>query len=135
MKFKFLFITALLLTTFTQVLAQRGGWDMDPGQRAKTQAAMMKDSLSLSEAQASKVEEVLLKYAKQMSDVRNGDSGGDWTAMREKIMVIREAQNKELKTMLTTEQYDKWTKIQEAQRGNRGGPGGNRSGQPKEKNG
>jgi len=104
---------------------------MDPEKRAEAQAAMMKDSLSLSTAQANKVKEVLLKYAKQMSDVRNENFGGDWSAMRDKIMTIREAQNNELKTMLTSEQFSKWTNIIEAQRTQRGqrgstGPRGGR---------
>jgi periplasmic protein CpxP/Spy len=132
---KSLFITFLLITAYANIQAQRGGGGMSMEERAKQQTATMTDSLVLSKAQAAKVGEINLKYAKKMSEMRSGDGGGDWTAMREKMTVLRQEQDKELKTVLTTGQYDKWKKIQESQRGNRGGRRGNRNGQTKEKNG
>lgn len=135
--FKSLFIAFLLVAGYTNAYTQRGGgWGMDPEKRAEKQTAVMKDSLSLSDAQATKVGEVLLKYAKQMLEVRDSNSESDWPAMRERIIAIREEQNKELKTVLTTEQYDKWTKILEERRNQRGqrGRNGNRDNRSNDKN-
>ncbi|MFQ5445439.1 MAG: hypothetical protein ACE5FF_00745, partial [Saprospiraceae bacterium] len=58
--FKSLFIAFLLVAGYTNAYTQRGGgWGMDPEKRAEKQTAVMKDSLSLSDAQATKVGEVL----------------------------------------------------------------------------
>ena len=109
------------------LLAQNGGgWNADPEQRATQQTALMTEKLALSDAQALKVKEINLKYANQMKDARE-KANGDRDAMRAAMAPIREAQDKEMQTVLTEEQWAQWTKFREEQRGNRGnfgGPGG-----------
>jgi len=125
MKYLLSVFTFLLLFA-SQLEAQRGNWGRSPEERAEQQSNMMRDSLALSDAQYEKVKEVNLEYAKKFDEMRN-NAEGDWSAMREQMGALRQEQNEALKALLTTEQYEKWQKIQEAmrqRRGNRGRGGG-----------
>lgn len=126
-----LFVLSFLLTAcFTLVHAQPGGGrDFDPVKRAEQVSALMADSLSLSTKQLEKVREINLKYAVKMQEARNQNPEGDWEAMRATMTVIRQEQNKELQTVMTTEQWQRWDKIQQAQWSKRSG----REGRDKEK--
>jgi hypothetical protein len=119
---KFFALVSLLFAGLTLSQAQPGGGgrNFDPEKRAEQQTTMMTDSLSLSDAQANKVGEINRKYAKQWQDARNQNADGDWEAMRSKMMTMREEQDKELQAVLTTEQWEKWLKVREAQRANWG---------------
>jgi len=121
-------IVALFLLVGGVLFAQPGGGgrDMNPEQRAKQQTAQMTEQLSLSEAQAGKVQEINLKYAKQAQAARE-NADGDWESMRGKMTAMRQEQDKELQTIVTQEQWQKWTAFREEQRANRGNWGdGNR---------
>ncbi|MBK8426981.1 MAG: DUF4890 domain-containing protein [Lewinellaceae bacterium] len=118
-------ISALLfLVVFTSMQAQPPGGgerpSMDPVKRAEKQTAMMTEQLTLSEAQAAKVQEINLKYAEKSKAMREANTSGDRTAMREQMTALRTAQDAELKTMLTSDQWAAWEKIQAEQRENRG---------------
>lgn len=115
----------LFLLFASQTNAQRGEWGQSPEQRAEMQSNMMRDSLSLSDAQFEKVKEINLEYNKKFDEMRN-NSEGDWSAMREQMGAIRKQQDDALKAVMTSEQFEKWQKIQEAMRQRRGnrGPGG-----------
>jgi hypothetical protein len=131
-----LFVSFFLLFISTQVTGQGyGGRSMDPNQLAERQTADMVDSLALSEAQASKVAEVNLKYAKKMQEMRSSMEG-DWSQMREVMMKVRTDRLEEMKTYLTTDQHAKWLKIEEERRANRGQgnrPDRNKDGKKKKK--
>ena len=132
--------TTILLALFLALgafalQAQPGGRNMSPEQRAEQQTAQMTEKLSLSEAQAGKVGEINLKYAKKMQEAREA-ADGDWEAIRATMGTIRTEQEKELQTVLTEEQWQQWTKYREEQRANRGNwgrdnaPGGDKPAPP-----
>ena len=107
--------------SISQALAQpprgeRGRGGADPEQMAERQTEMMKDSLSLSTAQAEKVGEVNLKYAKQMIEIRQ-NANRDFVAMKSQMQELRDNQNIELKQYLTEVQFADLVKIQEDQSG------------------
>ena len=134
---RILALASLFFIGFTSVQAQRGDWNADPEKRAEQQTATMKEKLSLSGKQAEKVKEINLKYANKMKEARESNTEGDWTAMRESITKLRQEQDNEFKNVLTTEQFDTWTKFQEEQRSQRGSRGDQdgkaKKGAPKEK--
>ncbi len=120
-------LMALFVLAGLAVYAQPGGGGrmMNPEQRAEQQTAQMTEKLSLSEAQAAKVKEINLKYAKQGQEARE-KADGDWEAMRGTMTAIRQEQDKELQTVMTQEQWDQWVKVREEFRGNRGFRGGDK---------
>ena len=95
---------------------QRGG---DPKARAEKTAQMMADSLTLSDAQQAKAEEILLKYSSKMTEARQ-NADGDWEALRESMQTLRQDQEKELRQILTTDQYDRWKALRSEMRMRRG---------------
>ena len=118
-------MSALLFLVFSinmQAQPPGGGErpSMDPVKRAEKQTAMMTEQLTLSEAQSVKVQEINLKYAEKSKAMREANTSGDRTAMREQMTALRTAQDAELKTMLTSDQWAAWEKIQAEQRENRG---------------
>lgn len=134
--------TLLFILVFTQLQAQGPGGkqgQMDPEKRAEQQTAMMTQKLGLSEAQATKIKEINLKYAAKAKTLREANTGGDRTAMRGQMTTLRTEQDAELKTMLTSDQWATWEKVQTEQRANRdergkGSKRGNRSERGKKKN-
>ena len=120
---KFSSLVLLLILTATFANAQRGDWNTDPTERAKQQTTEMTEKLSLSIKQAEKVGEINLKYADKMKEAREGNKDGDWTAMRETMMKMRQEQNAEFKNVMTTAQFEQWEKVQAEQRSQRQGRG------------
>jgi hypothetical protein len=115
-----LFASIFLLFFTTQLTSQGyGGRSIDPAQLADRQTADMVDSLALSDAQASKVAEVNLKYAKKMQEMRSS-AEVDRSQMREIMMKVRAERVEEMKTYLTDKQHAKWLMIEEERRANRG---------------
>ncbi len=128
----FLILSILCLN---QAEAQRGRRNMDPEQLAERQTAMMKDSLVLSEAQVEKIAAVNLLYANKMDEERKkmrNNNEGDREAMRSEMRTLmqnlRMEQKAELKKYLTAEQFEKWEKIEAAQRDRRRSRGEGRKG-------
>lgn len=95
---------------------RRGG---SPEDRQKRQDELYAQ-LNLSEVQKTKVTEINDSYRTKMQNLRR-NSDGDREAMRASMMKMRDAQNAELKNIMTAEQFEKFTAIQKAQRGKRGG--------------
>jgi len=122
-----IFLPALFVLAGMTAYAQPGGGGrmMNPEQRAEQQTAQMTEKLALSEAQAAKVKEINLKYAKQAQEARE-KADGDWEAMRGTMTAMRQEQDKELQTVMTQEQWDQWTKVREEFRSNRGPRGGDK---------
>ncbi len=101
----------------TALFAQPGGqgqW-MNPEQRAEQQTAQMRERLALSDAQAAKVHEINLKYARQAQEARQ-NAEGDWNTMRTQMATIREAHDQELQTVLTKDQWQQWLTAREQMR-------------------
>ena len=71
-----------------------------------------------------------MKAANKMGELRKEmQNGGSRDEMREKLGEMRKEQNKEMKKILTDDQYKKYEKYIEerrAKRGHGGGGGGNR---------
>lgn len=99
--------------------AQRGNFDKTPEERAELQTAKMTESLALSDAQVEKIKAVNLEYAKKRSEARK-NADGDWASIRESMRTNRQAQKTALKKYLTTEQAEKWDKLEAERRQNRG---------------
>lgn len=121
-KIIFLFVVTIL-TTSIAVAQNRGGQrDFDPEERAKSQTKELTELLDLKKDQEKKVYELNLKAGKEMAAMRDEmrSGGGDRDAMREKMMDMREKQNKEMKKILTDSQYKKYQKYLEERRAQRG---------------
>lgn len=124
----FFLLFAIVFATVS-VAQNRGGMgNMDPKEMAQRQTDELKKALDLNKDQEKKVLDLNLKNAQQMSALREEamKNGGDREAMREKMTKLREAQNAEMKKILTEDQYTKYEKYMEERRASRGqgGPGG-----------
>lgn len=110
----------ILGTTFSMA-QNRGGQNMDPEERAKTQTAELKKVLDLNKDQEKKVYDLNLKAGKDMVKMREEMQGSsDRDAMREKFGKMREEQNKEMKKILSEDQFKKYEKYLEERRAQRG---------------
>jgi periplasmic protein CpxP/Spy len=98
-----------------------------PEEMAKRQTEQIKEKCGLDKAQEKKVYDLSLESSKQMAKLRSEMQGGGGPndAMREKMTKMREEQNKEMKKILTADQYVKYEKYLEERRAQRQG-GGNR---------
>jgi periplasmic protein CpxP/Spy len=98
-----------------------------PEEMAKRQTEQIKEKCGLDKAQEKKVYDLSLESSKQMAKLRSEMQGGGGPndAMREKMTKMREEQNKEMKKILTADQYVKYEKYLEERRAARQG-GGNR---------
>ena len=128
-KLGFLVLFAMLFATISMA-QDRGMGNFDPKEMAKRQTEELTKTLDLNKDQQKKVLDLNLKQAEQMQAMRDDmrNSGGDREAMRDKMMKLREEQNKEMKKVLTESQYKKYEKYLEERRNMRGqeGPGGQR---------
>jgi hypothetical protein len=73
--------------------------DHDPEKRAKHQTEWMKTELSLSDDQTAKVDDINVRYAKKMKELREQN--------RQQMKALHEEEKKELSQVLTKEQNDK----------------------------
>jgi periplasmic protein CpxP/Spy len=97
-----------------------------PEEMAKRQTDQIKEKCGIDKDQEKKVYDLSLKSSKEMAKMREGmQGGGDRDAMREKMTKMRDEQNKEMKKILTADQYVKYEKYLEERRAARQG-GGNR---------
>lgn len=128
-KLGFIMLVAMLFAT-ASMAQDRGMGNFDPKEMAKRQTEELTKTLDLNKDQQKKVLDINLKQAEKMQamrdEMRNG--GGDREGMRDKMMKLREEQNKEMKKVLTDDQYKKYEKYLEERRNMRGqgGPGGQR---------
>ncbi len=123
-KLGLLLMFVILGTTFSMA-QNRGGQNMDPEERAKTQTEELKKVLDLNQDQEKKVYDLNLSSGKKMTAMRAEMQGGDREAMREKFGKLREEQNKEMKKILTEAQFKKYEKYLEERRAQRGQGRGN----------
>ena len=127
-KLGILLMFLVLGTTVSLAQNRDGQRNFDPAESAKKQTEELKELLGLKKDQEKKVYDVNLKAGKQMAEMRKSmQAGGDRTGMREKFGEMREKSNKEMKKILTEDQYVKYEKYVTERRSNRGqGGGGNR---------
>jgi len=127
-KLAFLLVVVLVGTTMAMAQNRGGQRQFNPEEMAKRQTAQFKTDLELNDTQAEKMEKALLKSYKDMSTLRQEMNGEeDRSKMGEKMREWRENQQKEMKKILTEDQFAKYEKLMEERRTNRrGGPGGGR---------
>ena len=98
-----------------------------PEEMAKRQTDQIKEKCGLDKAQEKKVYDLQLESSKKMAKMREEmQGGGDRNSMRDKMAKIRDEQNKEMKKILTADQYVKYEKYLEERRAARQQGGGNR---------
>ncbi len=97
-----------------------------PEEMAKRQTDQIKEKCGLDKAQEKKVYDLQLESSKKMAKMREEMQGGDRDGMRDKMAKMREDQNKEMKKILTADQYVKYEKYLEERRAARQQGGGNR---------
>ena len=97
-----------------------------PEEMAKRQTDQIKEKCGLDKAQEKKVYDLQLESSKKMAKMRDEMQSGDRDAMRDKMAKMREDQNKEMKKILTADQYVKYEKYLEERRAARQQGGGNR---------
>lgn len=115
-KLGFLLIVLILGTTVS--MAQNRGGDFDPEERAKSQTTELKELLDLKKDQEKKVHDLNLKFGKEIAEMRKEmqGGGGDRDASIEKFGKMLEARNKEMKKILTEDQYKKYEKYLQERR-------------------
>jgi len=119
----------VLGTTISMAQNRGGQGNFDPVESAKKQTATLKKELDLNKDQEKEVYEIVLDGAHKMDKMRKEmRNGGDRDAMRAKFGEMRKEQNKEMKKVLTDDQYKKYEKYLQERRNKRGqgGGGGNR---------
>lgn len=89
-----------------------------PEEMAKRQTDQIKEKCGLDKDQEKKVYDLSLKSGKEMAKMREEMQGGGGPSdeMRAKMTKIRDDQNKEMKKILTADQYVKYEKYLEERR-------------------
>lgn len=105
------------------------GGQMDPEQIATRRADQMKESLKLTDQQYKDVVAYLKEQMAEMQKRFEGGQGGGGFDMEE-MQKLRQAQEAKLKTILTEEQFKKYSEEQQNRRGPGGGGGGFGGGRP-----
>ena len=123
------FFLALMIGGAIVVNAQGGGSRRTVEERVQMTHAKMDSAFKLDAEKQGKVDSAFANYYRQQDklreELRSGDERPDFQVMREKMQPLIEARDKELKTLLTDEQFKKWKEeIEPAMMQRRGG--GNR---------
>ena len=140
-KHKYVWILTLLLAmplvASGALAAQYQGGGYGGGERRgpmspEEQLKRMTKEFNLTADQQAKIKSILVAGQKKMEDARN-DSGGDRQSMRQKMILIRQDTNDQVRAQLDDKQKEKFDK-QEQEREERmqnrrgGGPGGENQG-------
>jgi biopolymer transport protein ExbB/TolQ len=125
MKLKFGFFLALMIAGVIVANAQ-GGFRRTVEERVKSVHEKMDSAFKLDSEKQVKVDSAFANYYRQQDkireEMRSGGERPDFQAMREKMQPAIEARDKELKTLLTDEQFKKWKEeIEPAMMQRRGG--------------
>jgi hypothetical protein len=125
MKLKFGFFLALMIAGVIVGNAQ-GGFRRTVEERVKSVHEKMDSAFKLDSEKQVKVDSAFANYYRQQDkireEMRSGGERPDFQAMREKMQPAIEARDKELKTLLTDEQFKKWKEeIEPAMMQRRGG--------------
>ena len=117
MKKQFILFSLLLICTFAAT-AQRG--KMDPTKMAEKQTAALQErftekGFALDAETLEKVKAIHLKYGEQSKAVRT-ENKGDREAMRSAMEEVKSDQRKEIKALLSKDQFKEYKKMAEEQR-------------------
>jgi hypothetical protein len=109
-------VLSLAVTATAQAQGRRGGG------RGVNYATILKDSLHVSEAVATKADSIVKEYQQKNADLR-ASANGDMQSVMPKMQELRTQQVNDLKALLTDEQKAAFDKILAAMPGRRGGGG------------
>lgn len=127
MKLQFGFLIAIFLSAV--VANAQGGGRRTVEERVKAVHEKMDSAFKLEADKQAKVDSAFAAYYRQQDkireEMRSGGDRPDFQAMRQKMQPAIEARDKELKTLLTDEQFKKWKEAIEPSMMPRRG-GGNR---------
>ncbi|MFT3678277.1 MAG: hypothetical protein QM781_20455 [Chitinophagaceae bacterium] len=131
MKLKHALLAVVLMSAALFAQAQPGGQRRTVEERVKMVHEKIDSAFKLDADKLAKVDAAFTKYYKDQDKIReemmSGGERPDFQAMREKMQPLTEARDKELKTILTDEQFKKWKdEIEPSMMPRRGGGGGNR---------
>lgn len=131
MKLKHALLAVVLMSAALFAQAQPGGQRRTVEDRVKMVHEKIDSAFKLDADKLAKVDAAFTKYYKDQDKLReemmSGGERPDFQAMREKMQPLTDARDKELKTILTDEQFKKWKEeIEPAMMPRRGGGGGNR---------
>lgn len=104
-------ITVSLVVTALLFAAGRSMAQTSPEERAKKLSEKMKTELSLTDEQYVKVQAINLEYAKKNDEIMKG-SGGKF-AKYKSLKSAQKEKKKELKPILTDEQFKKYEQMME----------------------
>lgn len=93
---------------------------IDSLSRAQYQTNAMVEKLSLTDMQRTKVSEINMRYENQHKMMLDSMRANGKTPMRDKMTTMRKAQDAELKSVLTSDQWNTWEKWQAEERTKRG---------------
>lgn len=105
-------LTGLVTTLSAQNKLDEFMSDSTPEERAQMQTNYMKESLTLTNEQVPRIEEINLKYSRKMQDAYN--SGGGKLQRLKKMKSISQEKDKEMKGALNPTQYATYEKNKEA---------------------
>ena len=122
---KKMILTTVLLTVLTAVNAQEAKpatkGTKDPAvmeqrahERAEKRSAAMAQDLGLSAEQAEKVKPINERFAKEVAQLKQ--AGGPDDARKARLKILRETRDRDLKTILTEEQFSKFIELREARK-------------------
>ncbi|MCR6720172.1 MAG: hypothetical protein NVV59_07665 [Chitinophagaceae bacterium] len=112
MKIKFSLLTILFLSVGLWATAQGGGPRRTVEERVKAVVKAFESNFKMDKEKLSKTEVIFTKFYKDQDKVReelmSGGERPNFEAMREKMQPLNEARDKELKEILTEDQFKKW---------------------------
>ncbi len=127
MKSKYSFLTLLFLSIGIFAMAQ-GGPRRSVEDRVKAANEKFQEAFKLEKEKQEKVDGFFKKYYTDQDKVRaelmSGGERPDFEAMRAKMAPLSAALDKDLKTVLSEEQFSKWKSEVEPSLNPRRGPGG-----------
>lgn len=133
MKLKSYLLTLIFLSAGMWAMAQGGPGGPRRSVEDRVKAVHEKfEALKLEKEKLTKVDEIFTKFYKDQDKLReemmSGGERPDFQAMREKMQPLADARDKELKAILTDDQYKKWKdEIEPSMMPRRGNGGGGRS--------
>ena len=111
-----LFLSAMVVSYISYCQGGQGERrEFNPEEMAKRNTEAMKDRLKLTDDQYKKIEKINLEAANKMKYTYD-NAMGDREAMRSAMMKVNDETNKELKLVLTEEQWEEYEVMQKERR-------------------
>lgn len=131
MRIKLVFLIALVAGLMGVANAQGGNMRRTVEERVKNIHEKLDSVFKFDDAKQTRIDSVFTTYFRQQDKVReelrSGGERPDFETMRNKMQPAIEARDKELKSILSEQEYKKWKEdLEPALMQRRGGGGGNR---------